>query len=226
MGSREKWLCISYTLASQGPGSHAPSHLGCDASPGYPRKAGHVMISRTESDLVFSPPRLRQGLDMREHGCKEIRKRPPEKARRGRRAIRRATIEVMQDGPHLGAPLGQATMMVVHLRPRAVASFDRRRGPLQGVDPVGRPRMPSRKDCGSQSLGEGMLGTCGSHGFPCRRHLGCASTTTGASSLAVPRDHGQEALVDPLQPPARQDTWLQILAHTLPPEIDEGSQGR
>ena len=73
------------------------------------------MTSRTERSLGFSSPRLRQGLDMGDNRCKEGWERPPEKTRRWRRAIRSATIEVMQDGPHLGAPLGQSTMSVRHL---------------------------------------------------------------------------------------------------------------
>ena len=37
----------------------------CFVDLGYPLKAGHFMTSMTECDLVFSPPRLRQGLDVR-----------------------------------------------------------------------------------------------------------------------------------------------------------------
>ena len=37
----------------------------CSGCGGYPLEAGHLMTSMTECDLVFSPPRLRQGLDMR-----------------------------------------------------------------------------------------------------------------------------------------------------------------
>ena len=157
---------------------------------------------------------------------KEIRKRPPEKTSRWRRAIRSATIEGMQDGPHLVAPLGQSTMIVVHLRQKAVASFDGRRGALKGVDPVGRPCVPIRKDLWSESLGDGMLGKRGLYRFPCRLHLGFASATTGASHLGLPIDHGQEPLVHPLPPPRRQDAWCQILLDALPPEISEGHQGR
>ena len=184
------------------------------------------MTSMAECYLVFAPPRLRKGLDVGYNCLKEIRKRPLEKTRRWRRAIRSATIEVRQDGPHLGSPLGQSTMIVRHLRQRAGAPCDRRRGTLQGVDPVGRPRVPIRKDLWSESLGDGMLGNRGSHRFPCRLPLGLASATTGASHLVVPIDHGQEALVHPLPPPRRPDEPCPILMDALPPEIHEGSQGR
>ena len=46
---------------------------------------------------------------------KEIWKRPSEKAHCGRRAIRCATIEVMEDGPHLVALLRQSPLIVLHL---------------------------------------------------------------------------------------------------------------
>jgi len=34
----------------------------------------------------------------------------------------------MQDGPHLVSPLGSFTMIVMHLRQRAISPFDSRRG--------------------------------------------------------------------------------------------------
>jgi hypothetical protein len=83
---------------------------------------------------------------MGQHRFKEIGKRPPEKPRGRRRAIRSATIEVMQDAPHLIALFGQAPLIVMHLRQKAVASFDGRRGALKGFDSVGRPCVPFRKD--------------------------------------------------------------------------------
>jgi hypothetical protein len=117
-------------------------------------------------------------------------------------------------------------MVMGHLRQIPGASCDRRRGPLKGGDPVGRPRLPSREDCGCQPLGEGLLGKRGAHGFPCLLYLGFASATPGTSPLAVPIDHGQEALVPPLPPLRRQEDRGHILLHALPPAIHQRRQGR
>jgi hypothetical protein len=61
---------------------------------------------------------------MGQYRVKEIRKRPPEKPSCWGRSIRSATIEVMQDGPHLVALLGQSALIVMHLRQIAVAAFN------------------------------------------------------------------------------------------------------
>ena len=63
---------------------------------------------------------------MGQNRFKEIWKRSSEKPGRGRRAIRRVTIEVMQDSPHLVTLLRQSTLIVMQLRQRAVAPFDSR----------------------------------------------------------------------------------------------------
>jgi hypothetical protein len=132
----------------------------------------------------------------------------------------------MQDGPHLGALLGQATMIVMHLRQITMASFDGRRGALKGLDPVGRPRCPRRQDLGGQPLRAGVSLKRASHRFQGLLHLGCAAAATRARHLLVPIHHRQEALVHPLLPSGRQDAWRHILPHPLPPNIHQGREGR
>jgi hypothetical protein len=140
---------------------------------------------------------------MCEHRFKEVREFPPEKPRGRCCIIRRATIEVRQDGPHLVALLGQASMMVMHLRQKAVASFDRRRGALQGFDSVACPGVPLLQDVGSQPLRDGVPGTGRLHCLPCGVQSRWTSATTGAPPLVIPIGHGQEALVHPLLPSGR-----------------------
>jgi hypothetical protein len=94
-------------------------------------------------------------------------------------------------------------MIVMHLRQKAVASFDRRRGALKGFDPVERPGVPLLQDVGSQPLRDGVPVKGRLHCLPCCVQSGFASATTGATHLVIPIDHGQEALVHPLPPSGR-----------------------
>jgi len=47
--------------------------------------------------------------------------------------------------------------MMMHLRQRAVAPFDRRRGTLKGAHPVGSPCLPLFEGLGRKALGERMM---------------------------------------------------------------------
>jgi hypothetical protein len=51
----------------------------------------------------------------------------------------------MQHRPHLIATLGQAPMVVMHLRQRAVAPFDCRGGALKRLGLLSRPPLPLRQ---------------------------------------------------------------------------------
>src|SRR5262245_7873725 len=104
---------------------------------GSPLKAGQCMTSATSYACTISLSRPRQGIDMGESRFKEVGKRPDEKTSRRSRAIRSATIEVRQDGPHLIALLGQPALIGLHLGQIAVAPFDCRRSTLKDVDPLG-----------------------------------------------------------------------------------------
>ena len=55
----------------------------------------------------------------------------------------------------------------MHLRQNAVAAFNRRGGALKNFDPGGRPRLPLRKDVGSQPLRDGVLLKRCPHRFQC-----------------------------------------------------------
>src|SRR5215471_4488661 len=161
---------------------------------------------------------------MGQNRFKEIRKWPSEKPRCWGRSIRSATIEVMQDSPHLVALLGQSTMIVMHLRQITVAPFDGRRGALKGFDPVGRPRCPLCQDLGGQPLGDGVSLKRGAHLVQGLLHLRFASAATRARHLLAPIHHRQEALVHPLLPLGREDEWRQILSYPLPPKVHQGSE--
>jgi hypothetical protein len=47
-------------------------------------------------------------------------------------------------------------MVVMHLGQIAVSAFHRRRGPLEGLDVLGRPRFPARSYLRRQLSREGM----------------------------------------------------------------------
>ena len=182
------------------------------------------MTSRTERYLVFASPRLRQGLDMGDNCLKEIRKRPPEKTRRWRRAIRSATIEVMQHRPHLGAPLGQSTMMMMHWRQRAVAPFDRRRGTLKGAHPVGSPCLPLFEGLGRKALGERMMAKGNLPSLQCLPYFGFPAGTARVGHLVLPIDKREQELFSPLPPHGGDGRVCQITSDPFPPEVHQGRQ--
>ncbi len=111
------------------------------------------MTSATEYPIVFSLPRSREDLQMGQNRFKELWKRPSEKTRRRRRAIRSATIEVMQDRPYFVSPLRQATMIVLHLRQIAVASFDGRRRCVERLARAGWPMPATPQGPGEEGVG-------------------------------------------------------------------------
>ena len=117
-------------------------------------------------------------------------------------------------------------MIVLHLRQIAVTPFDSRRGTLKGVDPVGRPRFPIRKDLGDQPLGNRVRVKLSADGLQCLHNLGLSASTARMGGLVFPIDQRQQGLLHPLPPYMRQDEWLQILADALPPKVYQGSQGR
>ena len=90
---------------------------------------------------------------MSEHRFKEIRERPPEKARRWRRAIQSATIKVVQDRPHLVSTPRQAPLVMVHLGQIPVAPFHGRGGPLKDLRPLQSPCVPLRQSVGGEPPG-------------------------------------------------------------------------
>src|SRR5207244_4536475 len=103
-----------------------------------------------------------------------------EKPSSWRRPIRSATIEVMQHGPHLGAALRPAAVVVRHLRQRAVAPFDGRGGPLKRLGMFAGPCFPASPNSGLQCPRERVSLPCRLPRFPCLAPLGFASWATGA----------------------------------------------
>jgi hypothetical protein len=84
-----------------------------------------------------------QCINLRSHARKQIGKQPPEKPRGWCRPVRGPTIKVMQHGPSLGAMRGHATVMVLHLQQRALATFHRRGRPLERPGILTGPRFPA-----------------------------------------------------------------------------------
>ena len=126
---------------------------------------------------------------MRQHRFKEIRKRPPEKTRRGRRPIRSSTIEVMQGCPDLVPLLGQSTMMVMHVRQIPVATFHGRGGALKGLHPLGRPYVPLFEGLGRKALRERMMAKGALHGLQSVPDFGFPAGTARVSHMVLPIDH-------------------------------------
>jgi hypothetical protein len=113
-------------------------------------------------------------------------KRPPEKPRRRCRLISGPTIEVMQRCPHLIATHRQAAMVVLHLREVAVASLNRRRGPLERPDMIASPRLPTRQHLGCELPGAWMPRKSFFNHLEHERNLGFLPWTARAMELLWP----------------------------------------
>jgi hypothetical protein len=133
---------------------------------------------------------------------------------------------MMQDRPHLVPLLGEAPLIVMHLRQQAVAAFNRRGGALKGFDPVGRPCLPLRKDVRGQPLRDGGLLKRRPHRFQGLWSLGFPSAAPRTRHLGGPIDHREEARVHPLLPLGREEEGLQVLVAPLPPEVHQRGQSR
>jgi hypothetical protein len=81
------------------------------------------MASTSERHGLMAFPRPWQVLDLRSHGFKEIRKGPSEEPRGWCRAIRSATIEIMQHCPHFVPMLWQSPLIVMPLSEETVAAL-------------------------------------------------------------------------------------------------------
>ena len=163
---------------------------------------------------------------MGQNRFKEIRKRPSEKTRRRRRAIRSATIEVLQDRPYFVSPLGQATVIVLHLRQRAVASFDGRRGALKGSHALAGPCLPLLKGLAGKPLGEHVGVKRRLARLQRLTQLGFPAGTACVRHVVGPRDVWEEVLPGLHPPGCRQARVLHILLNTCPPEVHQGRHGR
>jgi len=183
------------------------------------------MTARTERSLVCASPRLRQGLDRGDHWLTEIRKRPRENTRRWRRALRRAPIAGMQPRPHLGAPLGPSPLLMRHGRQRAGAPFDRRRGPLQGAHPVGRPCWPRLAGWGRKAWGERLLAHGAWPRLPCWPSGGWPAGTARVGHRGLPRDPWEQALCSPRPLPGGEGRGGHLPSAPCPPAVPQGRQG-
>jgi hypothetical protein len=192
----------------------------------YPLKVGHLMTSSTKRHGLRSFSRPGHVIDLRSHGLKEVRKSPPEKARGRRCPICRATIEVMQDRPHLGALLRQSPLIVVHLSQRAVAAFDGGGGPLKGLHLPGGPGIPSPQSLRGKAPGERMRGKCAADPLQGLLHLGFPPSAARAGPLRLPGDFGPQSLLRPRPPEAGDSRGLQVLPPPYPPQVHERRQGR
>ena len=103
---------------------------------------------------------------------------------------------------------------------------DSRRGTRQGVDPVGRPRLPIRKDLGDQPVGTRVRGKLSADGLQCLHNLGLAASTARMGGWVFPIDQRQQGFLPPLPPSMRQDHWRHILADAWPPKVSQARPGR
>ena len=193
---------------------------------GYPLKAGHHTPSTTSRHALRALPRSGQVLDMRYHRFTELRACPPEKSRGRRCAIRRATIDVLQDRPPLGTLCGQAPLIVMQLRARAVTACNGRGGTLQGFAPVGCPCLPRCKALRGKPRRDGVRLKGRTHCGHCLLALRFPSAAPGARALGSPRAPGEEARVPPLLPSGREEEGLPVRMDSWPPKVHEGCQGR
>jgi len=116
--------------------------------------------------------------------------------------------------------------MVMPVRQRPVAAFDRRGGALHSLDPLGRPPWPIFQHLGEDPQGERVLGTCGPDGRQSLEHRGLAARAARLGGLVCPRDERQETRSGPLSRHGREAEWLHILSNAFPPTIHHGCQGR
>jgi hypothetical protein len=135
-----------------------------------------------------SLPRSWQSRHVREDCLKEIWKPPTEKAGGWRRAICSATIEVMPRRPHLGSLWWQATMVMMHLREIAIATFDGGRGTLKGAHTLVGPRLPLLKGLARKPLGEPVVLKCRLARLPGLAQLSFPPGTACVGHLVGPID--------------------------------------
>ena len=117
--------------------------------------------------------------------------------------------------------LGQTPMVVMHLRQRAVATFDGRGGPLKRLGLLSRPHFPPLKHIGRELLGDRVSVKRVLNGFQGLSELGVAARATRVQHVQMPIHQRQQCLCNPAPPPRRQDHLLSILLHPLPPKVDE-----
>src|SRR5262249_48021215 len=137
------------------------------------------------------------------------------------RPIRGATIKVVQHCPYLVATRGQATVIVLHLRQIAVASFHCRGRPLEGPGMLTCPRCPACAHLGREPPGARvpLKGALNPRECPC--DLGLLLWTARACQLFLPVHQRQQQFLHPLYPPWGYRYVLQVVPHRLPPEIDQ-----
>src|SRR6266567_2101388 len=128
----------------------------------------------------------------------------------------------MQHRPYLVAALGQAPMIVMHLRQVAVAPFDRRRGTLKDLGLTGRPRLPPLKHIGGQLPGDRVPVKRVLNGLQRLEQSGLPSRATRARYLLLPIHQRQKHFFNPSRPHWRQGHLLHILPYPLPPKVHQG----
>jgi len=114
-------------------------------------------------------------------------------------------------------------MIVMHLRQRAVATFDGRGSPLKGGGTLRRPRLPIRQDPGRQLLGQRGRFTRGLPGLESLEQLGFASWATCAGCWLLPIHERQQHLFNPSPPHGCEGHGLHSAPNPLPPKIHQGA---
>jgi hypothetical protein len=178
-----------------------------------------------EPSDAFSLPRARPCSAVGSHCFQEVRKCPPETARRRSCAVCGATIAVGHNGPHLVARLGPPPLRVRPLRQRAMTPCDGGGGTLQGLPLPRGPGVPVPKGRRGKTLGEGLGGTGGVDTLQGPRPLGFPPGATRARPLGLPRHLRHQRLWCPLPPAGGDGSGLQGLPPPCPPAVPAGGQG-
>jgi hypothetical protein len=113
-------------------------------------------------------------------------------------------------------------MVVLHLRARAVAPFNRRRRPLERLGMLRRPRFPTRQQLRVKLSGAWRPRKHLFNRLEPQRNLGFLPRVARAAQLFLPLHPRQPHVFSPLGPPRRHRQLRQVLTYRLPPKIDQG----
>ena len=113
-------------------------------------------------------------------------------------------------------------MVVLHLREIAVATFNRRRRPLERLGMLRRPRFPTRQQLRFKLSGAGMPLKHLFNRLEHERNRGFLPWVARAAQLFLPVHQWQQHVFSPLGPPRRHRQLRQVLTYRLPPQVDQG----
>jgi hypothetical protein len=184
-----------------------------------PRHGGTTY--RLGFDLTMFPGHG-QRVDLRSHTHKKIGTRPPETPRRGSRPVCGPTINVVPYRPYLVATCGQTVMIMLPLRQRAVATFNRRGGPLERSGVLTGPRFPARQHLGLTLSGAWMPLTGVCNRLEHESDWDPAVRTARVAKPLLPVHQQPQQLPNPRCPHRGHGHGLHVLTPCLPPAVHQG----